>query len=142
MVPWVGAVLDGLLAVLAPLVAVVEDLDLRPRPERDPLRPRPLHRRLLLLLISRAPTKSSDRTRSNAIHRGGDCRSARRRSGVGGGGEDAVIKEVLRDVELRGRVGDRRRLRGERGGEAGGGAGAGGGGAPAVAMGGEEGGHG
>ena len=25
-IPWVGAVLDGLLAVLAPLVAVVEDL--------------------------------------------------------------------------------------------------------------------
>ena len=48
--PWVGAVLDGLLAVLPPLVAVVQDLDLRPRPERDPLCPRPLRHR-----IRRAP---------------------------------------------------------------------------------------
>ena len=36
--PWVGAVLDGLLAVLPPFVAVVEHLLLRPHPERDPVR--------------------------------------------------------------------------------------------------------
>lgn len=45
ILPWIRAVLDGLLAILPPFVAVIEHLVVRPHPERNSVRPpRPLTR--------------------------------------------------------------------------------------------------
>ena len=58
-VPWEGAVLDCLLAVLAPAVAVLEVVDLALGHEGEPRLPRTLLALARLAALSRRPEKIS-----------------------------------------------------------------------------------